>query len=400
MNTKETDDDRLHHFFARHFMTDPDATHHNREPLRFEDDNGASRSAWIAAAILVGILAWMGSGFVLPAEEEATSDAGPVDPAPVAVAVRESVAEPVTLYFRAEGQALPDRDTTIRAEASGDVVEVLVQKGEEVSQGQIIARLSTNQAEADLRRAEEERERALRELENARALRERGVATEDRVAEARAAFASAGAQVTAAEEAIARTEITAPFAGRIETLSLDEGEFVSAGSEIGRIVDNKPLTVALQVPQQQLNRIRNGQTAYISFITGEERQGRVSFVGTSASADTRTFLAEIEVPNEDGAIPAGISAKILIPTGEQLAHFITPSSVSLSPAGATGVKTVEDGRVAFHEFELVRAEVDGIWVVGLPDEITLITIGQGFVQEGEAVAATAEAPGTGPGAPE
>lgn len=371
-------------------MTPTDDAQPPRQTLTFESDRGASRSTWIAAALLLAIVGWMGSGFVLPSDEPVTEAPATTEPAPVAVAVRTSRADEVTLYFQAEGQALPDRDTPLRAEASGEVAELLVSKGEDVARGEIIARLSTEQVQADLRRAMEERERAQREFDNATELLGRGVATQDRVAQARATLAAAEAQVTAAEEALERTNITAPFGGRIETLTLDEGEYISAGSEIGRIVDNRPLTVALQVPQQALGRIRNGQQARVSFITGEERDGRVTFVGTSASAETRTFLAEIEVQNEDGAIPAGISAEIRIPTGTETAHFITPSVVSLSPEGVTGVKTVEDGKVVFHQIEVVRAEVDGIWVTGLPDEARIITIGQGFVRNGEPVDARPE----------
>ncbi|MFZ5963856.1 efflux RND transporter periplasmic adaptor subunit [Thalassococcus sp. BH17M4-6] len=371
-------------------MTKPQDQTESRQALTFDNDKGASRSTWIAAAILVAIVAWMGSGFVLPGEEDASATPAAEDPAPVAVAVRTSEARPVTLFFQAEGQAQPDRDTAIRTEASGDVAEVLVEKGDDVSQGDIIARLSSNRVEADLNRAREEQDRAQREFDNATELLERGVGTQDRVSQAQATLAAAQAAVTAAEEALDSTNITAPFDGRIETLTLDAGEYVSSGSDIGRIVDNRPLTVTLQVPQQALGRIRNGQMAAVSFITGEEREGRVTFVGTSASAETRTFLAEIEVPNDDGAIPAGISAEIRIPTGERQAHFISPSVVSLSPDGITGVKTVEDGVATFHEIEVVRAEVDGIWVTGLPDEAEIITIGQGFVRDGEAVEARPE----------
>lgn len=353
-------------------------------PLKFDNDKGASGSTWIAALLLIAIVAWMGSGFIYPSEEDVPI-AAPVETAPVAVATRQSVAEEVTLYFQAEGQALPDRDTPIRAEASGDVAEVLIEKGDDVAKGDIIARLTTDRVDADFRRAQQELDRAQREFSNASDLRDRGVATVDRVTEARADLAAAQAQLAAAQDALDSTNIVAPFAGRVETLSLDAGEFISAGADVGRIVDNKPLTVALQVPQQALNRIQNGQNARVTFITGEVREGRVTFVGTSASAETRTFLAEIEVSNEDGAIPAGISAEIRIPTGTTSAHFITPSVVSLHPDGSTGVKVVEDDKVVFREIQAVRAEVDGIWVTGLPDEVQIITIGQGFVRDGETI---------------
>lgn len=376
--------------YAETSMTEDKEQNEERQTLTFESDDGASRSIWIAAVILIAIVAWMGSGFLLPSEVQTGDQAKTSEPQPVAVTVRTSIAESVTLYFQAEGQAQPDRDTALRAESSGDVAEVLVNKGDDVLQGQIIARLTTNRVQADLRREIEARDSAQREFDNANELRDRGVATVDRVTEARAALAAAEADVAAALEALESTNIVAPFNGRIETLSLDEGEYISAGSDVGRIVDNQPLTVALQVPQQALNRIKNGQTAEVNFITGEEREGSVTFVSTSASAETRTFLAEIEVPNTDGAIPAGISAEISIPTGTEKAHFVTPSVVSLSPDGATGVKAVEDGKVVFYEIQVVRAEVDGIWVTGMPDTTQIIIIGQGFVRDGEAIRAQPE----------
>lgn len=357
------------------------------DTLSFTNDKGASRATWIAAAFVIAIVVWMGSGYILPSEEADPPQVAETRVAPVTVAVEQSSVEPVTLFFQAEGQALPDRDTAIRAEASGDVAEVLVAKGEEVIDGAVIARLSTTRAEADLSRAREELSRAQREFDNATELLERGVATADRLSEARADLAAAEAALTGAEQSRESLNIVAPFGGRIETLTLDPGEFVQAGAEVGRIVDNRPLTVAIQVPQQALNRIKNGQDATVNFITGEKREGTVSFVGTSANAETRTFLTEINVANADGAIPAGISAEIRIPTGTADAHFVQASTVSLSPEGRLGVKTVDaDNRVVFNPIEIVRAEIDGIWVTGLPETVRVITVGQGFVNEGEIVA--------------
>ena len=359
------------------------------KPLSFSSDEGASRSTWIAAFLVICIVAWMGSGVILPSEDTAPT-AQRSEPKPVSVAVTSSMAETVTQFYQAEGQALPDRDTVMRAETSGDVQEVLVRKGQDVEAGAVIARLDATGNAADLNRAAEELARAQREFDNAQSLRERGVATADRVSEARADLAASQAQLTAVREATDALVVTAPFSGRIETLDLDEGEFVSAGSEVGRIVDINPLTVAIQVPQQSLTRLSVNQTATVRFITGEVREGMVTFVGTSAASETRTFLAEIEVANDDGAIPAGISAEVIIPTGETTAHFLSPSIVSLNTEGDLGVKTVDaDNVVAFFPIQIVKAQIDGIWVTGLPESVDVITVGQGFVNEGEVVAPSA-----------
>ncbi|MCW1951814.1 MAG: efflux RND transporter periplasmic adaptor subunit [Octadecabacter sp.] len=359
------------------------------ERLTFTSDKGASRSTWFAGILVLVIVGWMGSGFVLPSED---TDA-PVareELKPIAVAVETSVAEVVTQFYQAEGQAQPDRDTMMRAETSGDIAEVLVRKGQDVSAGDIIARFDPTRNQADANRVAEDLASAERELQNAQQLLERGVATADRVVDARASLASVQAEVTAIEQAADALTITAPFDGRIETLDLDEGEFVSAGTEVGRLVDITPLTVAIQVPQQSLTRLSVGQPATVRFITGEERMGTVTFVGTSAAAETRTFLAEVEVENDDGAIPAGISAEVIIPTGEATAHFLSPSIVSLSTEGDLGVKTVNsDDIVEFYPIQIVKAQIDGIWVTGLPDSVDIITVGQGFVNATETVAPSA-----------
>lgn len=365
---------------------EPDEMDVEPQRLTFTSDKGASRSTWVAALLVVLIVGWMGSGFVIPSE-----NTGPVlareEPKPVAVAVTTSAAEIVTQFYQAEGQALPDRDTMMRAETSGEIAEVLVSKGQDVSAGDVIARFDPTNNDADANRAAEALIQAQREFDNAEQLLDRGVATTDRVVQARAALASAQAQVTAVEQAAEALTITAAFDGRIETLNLDEGEFVSAGTEVGRLVDITPLTVAIQVAQQSLTRLSVGQPATVRFITGEARDGVVTFVGTSAASETRTFLAEIEVENENGAIPAGISAEVIIPTGEVTAHFLSPSIVSLNAEGALGIKTVNaDNVVEFFEIQVVKAQIDGIWVTGLPESVDVITVGQGFVNETETVA--------------
>lgn len=369
-----------------------------RVPLTFTDEPGSSRSKWVAGLLGLGLVGWMGSGFLLPAQPKAVAE--PVQPVKaVAVAVRLSKAENVTRVFTAEGQAQPDRRATLRAETAGRVATLVADKGDYLEQGDVIARLGTREQDARVQQAREEVARARREFENAQTLLERGASTVDRVAEARAALATAEAQLTEAEEAADAAVIRAPFAGRLDALDLDEGAYVSAGAEVGTMLDTDPLTVVIQVPQQSLARIVEGQEATVSFITGESRLGTVTYVSKDAASETRTFRAEITVPNADGQIASGLSVQVQIPTGEMSAHFVSPAILSLGPDGTLGVKTVDDqDKVVFHEVALERAQTDGVWVSGLPETVRVITIGQGFVRDGEQVAPRDEGETIAPGA--
>ena len=356
------------------------------DTLDFETSGGSGVSGWVATALTLALIAWMGSGYIFLAEEAAAPEARDAGRRAATVAVRASVAEEVTQFFVAEGQALPDRETMIRAETSGEIESLSVQKGQIVDAGVEIARIAAAERSAQLTQANAEIERATREVENAQSLLERGVATQDRVTDARAALATAQAQLATVEQGLDNTVIRAPFPGLLDDLTIDPGEYVQAGTEVGRIIDTDPLTIEVQVPQQAVSGIRADQSAMVSFITGETREGTVTYVSGSADAQTRTFRAEVQVANPDGAIPSGVSAQIRVPVGEATAHFISPAVLALGTDGILGVKTLEeDNTVGFTPVEIVRAQTDGIWVSGLDDQATIITIGQGFVSAGEQV---------------
>ena len=358
--------------------------------LEFDDDKGSGQSKWLAALFAVVLIGWMGSGFILPSQPDEETTEEPAARA-VAVAVMTSAAQDIDLVLISEGQSIPDRATSITAKTGGEVVSVAVGRGDLVAVGQEIARLDAETIEAQLVQAQTQLEQATSDLEKSTSLQRSGITTEDRVLQARAAKASAEAAVTAAQEQLENTVIRAPFAGRLNDMTLDEGEFVNSGDVVAELLDNNPLTIVVQVPQQALSRLEKGQAAQVSFITGEVRPGTVAFIGANADSQTRTFRVEITVDNPDSEMPAGLSARIAIPTGKARGHFISPAILSLGADGELGIKTVnDDNTVAFAPVSIVRAQTDGIWVTGLPESAQIITVGQGFVNAGDTVDPRAE----------
>jgi membrane fusion protein, multidrug efflux system len=80
-----------------------------------------------------------------------------------------------------------------------------------------------------------------------------------------------------------------------------------------------------------------------------------------------------------------VSADIHIPVRQILAEKISPGILVLDDSGVIGVRTVEDGIVRFHQVEIVSDGPDGMWISGLADGATAITVGQEFVNVGEHV---------------
>ena len=362
--------------------TPPDQT----GQLQFDTDTGASRSKWIAGLLAIVLVGWMGSGAIIPSAGAGDGAVAETPDRAVSVAVIDSVAQDVPLVLTAEGQSIPDRAVTLRAKADGEIASVAVSRGDLLQAGQEIARIDAGIAEAQLVQAQTQLAQAQRDYDNALALQDRGVATEDRVSQARAARAAAEAGVTSAQDQLDNTIVTAPFAGRLNDLTVDIGESVENGMVIAEVLDNDPLTIVVQVPQQALSRLQTGQEAQVSFITGEEKAGTIAFIGANADQQTRTFRVEVVVDNPDSVMPAGLSARVAMPTGQARGHFVSPAVLSLGANGELGIKTVDaDNRVVFSTVQIVRAQTDGIWIAGLPEQARIITVGQGFVNQGDPV---------------
>lgn len=114
----------------------------------------------------------------------------------------------------------------------------------------------------------------------------------------------------------------------------------------------------------------------------------MTYIASQADNATRAFPVEIEIPNEDYTIRDGVTAEAVVNIGTAPGHLLPQSVLTLDDEGTLGVRTVEDGVVAFHPITIVSDTRQGVWVSGLPAVADVITVGQENVSAGQAVAAS------------
>ncbi len=359
------------------------------------------KSQWITILIVGALVAWMASGIVGGRQTPQVGENGqPKAERPLTqVQVREMTAEEVTRFVELQGQAEVERVATVRAETAGRVAELPGQRGKRIDAGAEIAVLAMNDRQARLDEAEALVEQRQSEFAAARQLGEKGFQAQNRVKEAAAALAAAEARLAAIREEISDVRIVAPFSGVLETRPVEVGDYLSVGDDVATVVDDDPLKITAHVPQQKVNRIEEGASADIEFITGQTATGAVTLIASVAAESTRTYRIEVEVDNAERAFRPGMSATLRIPTEVVQAQFVSPAIFSLDSEGRLGVKTVNaDNEVVFHPVEPIQAAPDGVWVAGLPETARVITVGQGFVRAGETVKPVPES-ASGNGAP-
>jgi len=351
------------------------------------------RSWLISAGIAVAIGVWLLSGQV-DGEDNAESSAtasGPTDNLRTSVRTRSQTAEEVTRTITINGKTAPARIVELNAETAGRVVATGVARGARLDRGDVIVRLDERDRSARLAQAvatvkQRELEYVAREK-----LMDESYVSEAQVQEAAALLEAAKAELARARLDIEYMVVRAPFDGALQDRLVEVGDYVKAADPIATFVDDRTLIISANVSEFDAHNVSKGESATAKLATGEVVSGLIRYVAPVADEATRTFTVELEIDNTAGLYRGGMTAELMIPAETIFAHKISPALLTLDDEGNLGIKTVNGlGRVEFHRADIAMSSSEGVWVAGLPQSASIITVGQGFVNAGALVDSVTE----------
>jgi len=307
---------------------------------------------------------------------------GPLSSLP-SVVTRTIRAQPHAINAKFFGRTEAAREVMVKAETPGPVVSTPIPEGSKVSRGTIICRQDINARQANVDQAKALLRTREVEYQAARQLVERGFASETQALTAQAALDGAKASVKQAEIELDNVNLRAPFAGIYEKNLAEVGDYLSPGQPCGLLVELDPLTVVVELTESQLSLIKLGQETAIDLATGEAVTGKLKFIESRANPATRTFKAEISVPNENLNLKAGVTATVRT-KGEPVNALLIPAQIqALNDNGNVGVKYLDENDIIrFATTKTIDETSDGVWVTGLPDTARIIIKGQDFVAVG------------------
>ncbi|WP_417797474.1 efflux RND transporter periplasmic adaptor subunit [Terasakiella pusilla] len=346
-----------------------------------------NKSVLIAISIALVITIWLLSGVFSPKEAKVGHSVSEDNiQKEVTVLVENQTAHDHADVIRLYGHTQSDREVEIKAETEGNISEVLVEKGTFVKQGDIIARINIDDRQRTLQSAQAlVRQRQL-EFEASRKLSQKSFRSQTKLAEAEALLNAAQAQLESARLDLEQTNIKAPFDGKLESRTVEVGDYVSKGSLIAKVVDLSPIVIQVEISENKISKIQDGQPAQALLNDGRTVHGIVRFVASTSDSSTRTYKIEIEGENPNNEISAGLTTQVRLEVGSQKAYRVSPAILTLSDEGVVGVKTVDNNNiVVFHPVNLLDDTPEGIWVSGLPDTARIILRGQEYVSAGQTV---------------
>jgi RND family efflux transporter MFP subunit len=350
-------------------------------------------TGWVIVAAIIALAAFGGLFAIgwfpradriakLDAETESADAPPTVD---VMLPTRES--KPFDLFVPANVRAF--QETSIFPRTSGYLGKQYVDIGQHVEAGQLLAEIEApevdadlNQAKATVDQAKANYAKAQNDFDLAERTRERfagltktgGVTVQEldektaASGQAKAAMNAAKASELVSEAAVQRLQATqsfekvyAPFDGVIMTRNYDVGALLSPtntgdGKELFRVVQSDTLRIFVNVGQQYINSVTTGQQVFVSVpnYPGREFEGVVARSTGALDPQARTLRYEVDVPNKEGALKAGMygTARILVKPAEP--PMMVPTSAVVFDSKGTRVWVVEDNKVKSKPIEVGR----------------------------------------------
>jgi multidrug efflux system membrane fusion protein len=279
------------------------------------------------------------------------------------------------------------------ARAIGSIVELKVRRGDRVKEGDVVAILSDEAREAQVAQAQalvEQRQTAL----NARSqLIKKGIVAANERNQLEADLSAAKAALASAMAERERGQVVAPISGLVSAVPVTAGQALQPNSVVAEIVALDPMLAVIEVAERQLGGLKVGDRASVELVTGVEAEGTIRFISPSASEGTRTYRVDVELDNDDGAIPDGVTAQVELKLDPVEAVSLPRSALTFSAEGQLSVRTVNaEGIVGSVPVKIVEDGRDTLWLSGVDSGTRVIVQGQDFVKDGQRVEAVTAGP--------
>ena len=263
--------------------------------------------------------------------------------APRGVAVRTATVEKRDLPEDVvlTGTLKPRAQVQVVAEVQARLLRVLKDEGARVAKGEVLAvldetdyRLAADRARAALAMAEANRAHAQTERERAdNLLKTGGITDRDHLAAGvalqvtDAQLAQARAESAIAAQQLARTQVRAPFAGRVARRLPDPGAMLAPGAPLFVLVDDSTLEFKAPVASRDLGKVKVGASVALVIDALEDARvtGRIARVEPLVDERSRSFQVVVEIPGRPDLV-GGLFARASVRAGVAAGALVVPPS--------------------------------------------------------------------------
>lgn len=196
-------------------------------------------------------------------------------------------------YVDIQATVQSDDVVSISSEVPGRIIRLLIKEGQQVSKGQLVAKIEMESIQKQMEELQTSLELANTVFERQSRLWEQKIGSEIQYLEAKNNKERIDRSLSTLKTQAAKSNVYAPTSGVIETLNTQEGEYASPGMPIAVVVNTSRLKIVSEIPENYIGMIKNGEKVRIKFPTlGTEIESRVTMIGKTINTSNRTFKVE------------------------------------------------------------------------------------------------------------
>ena len=342
----------------------------------------------VAVVALSGAAALPGCGV----GEARTSDATEVRPAtPVPVEVTYPVRADIYATYHATTTIVSDADAPVLARVGGEVVELLVEEGDRVAEGQVLARLDGERLRLDMLAVRAKMEQARRELARNEDLARRGLVSAAMFESLQYDVDALQASFDLAKLNYEYSSIRAPIDGVVSSREIKKGQTIAANDVIFHITDTRELLAYMQIPQAELLKFSPGHTASLQVDALPDTDFYATIARISPTIDVRNgpFRATAVIDNDRGYLAPGMFARFTIAYEKHEDALLVPAAAVVEEDEDQAVYVVANGTVARRVIETGITSGDQVEVLrGLDENEEIVVVGHAGLRDGSKVLAS------------
>ncbi|MFH4968477.1 efflux RND transporter periplasmic adaptor subunit [Gaetbulibacter sp. M240] len=299
-----------------------------------------------------------------------------------------------THFVELQGSVSTKQNIVIYPEFSGVLQQVFVKEGQQVTQGQMLAKIDDGGLSQQLAQLKIQTALAKTTFERQSRLWEQKIGSEIQYLQAKTTYEAQQEAVKQLDQQVAKTVVRAPFSGIIDDVITDQGSVVGAGqTPLFRIVNLSEMYIDSDVPERYISTIVKGKEVRVEFpvldtIVDTKVRQASSFINPA----NRTFKIEVGIDNKEKTIKPNLTAKLKINDYTNSKALLIPQSIiSENASGEQYVYTVinKDGDQATVKREIIttgKTQGDFIEVLsGIEDGEEIIDEGARSVKDGQTV---------------
>jgi membrane fusion protein (multidrug efflux system) len=273
-------------------------------------------------------------------------------------------------------------------------MEILVEEGDHVVQGQLLARLDGERLRLRMLQAQANLDKTRREFARFVRLQEKGLVSASVTEGLKYDLEALGAIHALQQLDYEYTNIRAPIAGVVAARNIKTGQHVAISMETFRITDTGKLVAYLRIPQTELEKFSAGHRVKVRVDAMPEDSFDATIARISPTIDVRngTFRATASIDNRDGLLAPGMFGRFDIAYEKHPDALLIPVAALVEEDSETVVYVVEEGAAVRRTIQTGIRSGDNVEVLhGLAEHEAIVVTGQGGLRDGSRVFASIDA---------